>query len=72
MDKVTQIILLAVGGFFIAVVIGLLQGLPVMLLWNWLIPTLFEGPTITFIQALGLSALCALLFKASGTATAKK
>jgi hypothetical protein len=72
MDKVIQIILLAVGELFIAVIIRLLQGLSVILLWNWLVPTLFEGPTITFVQALGLSALCELLFKASGTATAKK
>jgi len=34
----------------------------VMLLWNWLTPTLFGWPQITFWQALGLLALCRILF----------
>ncbi len=32
-----------------------------MLLWNWLVPTLFNGPAITFIQALGLLVLSKIL-----------
>jgi hypothetical protein len=36
-------------------------------LWNWIIPAVFNGPTITFWQAFGLVTLCnivgALLFK---------
>ncbi len=35
-------------------------------LWNWLVPTLFNGPTITFIQALGLWALSKILFWGMG------
>ena len=31
-------------------------------LWNWLVPTLFAGPVITFWQAVGLLALSKLLF----------
>ena len=30
---------------------------PVMLLWNWLIPMLFSGSPITFWQSLGLIGL---------------
>jgi hypothetical protein len=37
-------------------------GLTTMLLWNWLIPTLFSGPVITFWQALGLMILSKILF----------
>lgn len=33
-----------------------------MLLWNWLIPTVFSGPTITYFQALGLLVLSKILF----------
>lgn len=33
-----------------------------MNLWNWLVPALFSGPTITFWQALGLLVLTRLLF----------
>lgn len=49
----------------IAVFFGLLVSLPVMLLWDWLMPTLFNLPTITWLQAWGLMILCALLFKTS-------
>ena len=38
-------------------------GLAVMLLWNWLMPVLFVGtPQVGFWQALGILALCKLLF----------
>jgi hypothetical protein len=33
----------------------------VMMLWNWLIPSLFHGPVLTFWQALGLLVLSRLL-----------
>jgi hypothetical protein len=33
-----------------------------MLLWNWLVPDLFNGPVITYWQALGLLALSKILF----------
>jgi hypothetical protein len=39
-----------------------LGGEIVRLLWNWLLPPLFGFPTITFWQALGLLALCRILF----------
>jgi hypothetical protein len=38
----------------------------VMLLWNWLAPTLFGLRQITFWQALGLLALCRILFGGFG------
>jgi uncharacterized membrane protein len=34
----------------------------VRLLWNWLLPSLFGWPQITFWQALGLLVLCRILF----------
>lgn len=56
-----------IGGFFLAAVfiisIGLLFSLPVMLLWDWLMPILFKLPKITWLQAWGLTVLCGLLFK---------
>ena len=41
-------------------------GLVVRLLWNWLLPPLFGWPQITFWQALGLLALCRILFGGLG------
>ncbi len=38
-----------------------LMGLATMYLWNWLIPALFNGNVITFLQAIGLIALGKLL-----------
>jgi hypothetical protein len=41
-------------------------GVVVMQLWNWLLPTLFGWRPITFWQALGLLALCRILFGGFG------
>jgi hypothetical protein len=38
----------------------------VMLLWNWLAPALFGLKEVTFWQALGLLALCRILFGGFG------
>jgi hypothetical protein len=40
----------------------LLIGLITKLLWNWLVPTLFNGPQINYWQALGLLILSKILF----------
>src|SRR5689334_84933 len=48
----------AVFGLFALTVFGLIT----MFLWNWLIPLLFNGPVITFWQAMGLLLLTKLLF----------
>jgi hypothetical protein len=57
----------------VLVVIGvtLLVAIPVWLLWNWLMPVIFELPVITFWQALGLSALCSCLLKSTNTSSSK-
>lgn len=40
----------------------LLAGLVTMTLWNWLIPSLFRGPQLTFAETLGLLLLTRILF----------
>src|SRR5437016_10266685 len=54
---------LAILGILLFVFIG---GKVVMLLWNWLLPALFGWHTITFWQAIGLLALCRILFGGLG------
>jgi hypothetical protein len=52
------------GGKMVLMVTGLalvLGGLT-MLMWNALIPSLFHGPEITYLQALGVLILTRLLF----------
>jgi uncharacterized membrane protein len=46
---------------FIAIFIAVGGGI-VMLLWNWLLPTLFGWPRITLWQGFGLLVLCRILF----------
>ena len=45
----------------------LLLGLPLMLLWNWLMPIIFGLPTITFWQAVGLNVLSSILIGRTST-----
>lgn len=52
---------IVLGTVFIGVV-----GLITMQLWNWLVPVLFNGPTLTFWQALGLLVLSKILFSGFG------
>ena len=54
---------LAILGIFLFIAIG---GELVMQLWNWLLPPLFGWREITFWRALGLLALCRILFGGFG------
>jgi hypothetical protein len=59
-----------VAALFGLIVIGLgavLCSLPIWLLWNAILPELFGFKAITWLQALGLSWLSALLFKSSAS-----
>jgi hypothetical protein len=47
--------------------VAFLGGEVVKLLWNWLLPPLFGWRQITFWQAVGLLALCRILFGGVGT-----
>jgi hypothetical protein len=54
---------LAILGMLLFIFIG---GEIVLHLWNWLLPPLFGWRVITFWQALGLLALCRILFGGFG------
>ncbi len=55
----------------IMVIWAVCLALPVMLLWNWLIPFIFGLTKIGFFKALGLTLLCNILFKSSTTVNKK-
>jgi hypothetical protein len=57
------IVPLAILGMVLFIAIG---GGVVRLLWNWLLPPLFGWREVTFWQALGLLALCRILFGGFG------
>jgi hypothetical protein len=54
---------LAVVAFLLLLALG---GLIVQALWNWLLPALFGWHQLTFWQALGMLALCRILFGGIG------
>jgi hypothetical protein len=54
---------LAIGGVLLFIGIG---GQVVQQLWNWLLPPLFGWRQITFWQAVGILALCRILFGGLG------
>ena len=54
---------LAILGILVFIFIG---GEIVLRLWNWLLPPLFGWRQITFWQALGMLALCRILFGGYG------
>jgi hypothetical protein len=50
---------------FAIIFLALIAGLPLMILWNMLMPHIFNLPYISFWQALGLNMLSTLLFKST-------
>ena len=59
-NNIFEYILTIIGLLVLAVI---LFGYPTLLLWNWLMPTIFNLPYITFWQACGLNLLASILFK---------
>ena len=57
--KAWYFVLAAILIILVCIAVG---GWIVLLLWNWLMPYLFQLPIITYWQALGISFLCGLLF----------
>lgn len=60
--KLLEIFITFVVASFLAAAI---MSLPVMLLWDWLMPTIFGLSEITWFQAWGLMFLCGILFKST-------
>lgn len=69
---VSAIITASIIVLAITLVISLIAAFPIMWLWNWLMPVIFNLPTITVWQALGLDILFGLLFGGRVTTTNKK
>ena len=66
MSKLTKLLVMAPLVLLGLIVFVLIGGVIVMLLWNWLAPELFGLRVITFWQAVGLVALCRILFGGFG------
>jgi hypothetical protein len=62
MSRAQKITGMIVGFLILAPLITLVMGTVVKFLWNWLMPTLFHLPAITFWQTIGLLFLSWILF----------
>jgi hypothetical protein len=62
MTRRLRILLLSPVAILGMALFAFIGGEVVLKLWNWLIPPLFGWHTVTFWQALGLLALCRILF----------
>ena len=60
-------ILLFLGTVSVIIIYCVLFALPVMWLWNWLMPEIFGLPIINFWQSLGLCVLSSFLLKSGGS-----
>src|SRR6267378_7975422 len=66
MTRLTRLMIIAPLAILGMVIFTFIGGEVVMLLWNWLAPTLFGLREVTFWQAIGLLALCRILFGGFG------
>ena len=66
LTKLTKLMLIAPLAILTIVLFIIIGGEIVLQLWNWLAPALFGLRQITFWQALGLLALCRILFGGFG------
>ena len=60
-DIISPTIGLILFGLSIFFVVGLGLSIPLCLLWNWLMPSIFGLPTLNILEAFGLSMLITLL-----------
>ncbi len=67
MNKLTEAISVFVLALSLMAAVGLLVAAPVMWLWDWLMPTLFNLGEITWLQAWGLLMLSGLLVKSTAS-----
>ena len=47
----------------LVILLVMLLGMPLQLLWNWLMPSIFDLKYITFWEAIGLNVMATILFR---------
>jgi hypothetical protein len=66
MSRLTKMIFIVPAAILAIPLFAFLGGELVMHLWNWLLPPLFGWRQVSFWQALGILALCRILFGGFG------
>lgn len=62
MKNLISRVLIIISALAMYTFVSVILSIPVLLLWNWLMPTIFGITKITLGQAWGISLLCGLLF----------
>lgn len=62
MNNLVSKVLIIISVLAMYAFVSVVWSIPVLLLWNWLVPTIFGITKITLGQAWGISLLCGLLF----------
>ncbi len=75
MSNFFEKLVIVVGTIIVVIVMVFVSSLilawPIQLLWNWLMPIIFNLTTITFWQAWGLLMMSQLLIKSSSSSSKK-
>ena len=61
--KIVAVLLTIILGLFVVALFACVAALPTMLLWNWLVPSIFHLRGISFLEALGMLILSGLLVR---------
>jgi len=72
MDKIVDWISTMLVVFTFVWIIVFIYSIPLYFMWNWLVPDIFNLPTITFLQAIGLNILFNILFRPTSIPSSKK
>lgn len=62
MKNLISRVLIIISALAMYTFVSVVLSIPVLLLWNWLMPTIFGTTKITLGQAWGISLLCGILF----------
>lgn len=67
MKNLISRVLIIISALVMYTFVSVVLSIPVLLLWNWLMPTIFGITKITLGQAWGISLLCGILFGKSSS-----
>lgn len=72
MDKVIDWVSTMLVAFTFIWIVVFIYSIPLYFMWNWLVPDIFNLPTITFLQAIGLNVLFSIMFKQTNLPSSNK
>lgn len=71
MENNTKIVTYTILSFFAVLIVGLVMVLPLMWLWNYVMPSIFGLPEISYLQMLALYYIVQFLFRTNITVNKK-